>query len=153
MPCGMSKRPTRAPTDQIKHLVQIDDWDFDYFFGANDPKVAREPYLESCRIELRGLIARPKLKASIGKIRLHASEGLAERKGESTGEGKPVGYISYRGANYSANLFMPSDTFGLVLMAFTARRYHWISMTGGKTSSGAVQVDYFELSDLKPEED
>jgi hypothetical protein len=149
----MSKRPTHAPSAKVRHIIQIDDWDFDYSFGVNNLKAVRGPYWETCRIEVRGLIARPKLTASIGKIRLNASEGLLERKRESTGEGRPIGYVSYRGADYTGNVFIPSDTFGLVLLAFTAKRYHWISMSGRKTGSGAVDIDDFDLLDLKPEPD
>ena len=143
----MSGRSARAPIDGIKHVIKIDDWKFDYFFGVNPQKVVHDlPYWESYCIEVLGQITKPKLKALVGKIRISATDGLVARELKSTGKSHPIGNISYRAADYSAMLFMPSDTFAFVLQAFTANKYRWISMNGRKTGNGQVMVDHFHLS-------
>jgi hypothetical protein len=71
----------------------------------------------------------------------------------STDVAKPVGYISYRGADYSANLFIPSDAFALVLQAFTANKYRFVSIHGNKSAYGEVMVRSFMLLESMEEPD
>ena len=84
---------------------------------------------------------------------MRVNDGLVENQLKSTDVGKPIGYISYRGASYSANLYMPSDAFGLVLQAFTANKYHFISMDGDKSGNGEVMVRTFMLLESMAEPD
>ena len=145
---------TNTKPASVKHVIQIESWNFDYLFGVDDRKIVSGlPYWESRRIQVRGKILKPALKASAARISLSSSDGLVSRELKSTESGKPIGYISYRAADYSANLFMPSDAFGLVLQAFAANRYHWISMDGAKSGNGEVMVHTFMLLESIDETD
>ena len=81
----------------------------------------------------------------MAKIILRPSDRLVESELKSTDTAKPVGYISYRGADYSSTLYMPADTFALVVQAFAAGRFRFVSTEGEKCGSGEIMVHRFLL--------
>jgi hypothetical protein len=75
---GREAKPRRRVRSEIvSHAIQIEHWDFDYLFGIDDHNTGGKlPYWESRRIEMRGRIIRPLLKASAATVGLYASDGL-----------------------------------------------------------------------------
>lgn len=138
-----AKRSSRI--EIVSHRVEIHDWNFDYLFGIDQTKIGHLPYWESRYLEIHGRILSPSLKASVGVIRLSESDELVESKLKSTDAAKPIGYISYRGASYSSSLYMPADAFPLVMQAFAAQKYRYVSMEGEKRGPGEIMVHRFML--------
>jgi hypothetical protein len=142
----LTKTRRRSRAEVVHHVIEIRDWNFDYLFGIDQAKVGHLPYWDSRALIVQGTILQPALKAPEATVRLSPSNALVGRELKSTQEAKPVGYISYRGNDYSAGLFMPSDAFNMVLQMFIADKYRFVIIDGEKCGSGEVNVHLFRFS-------
>ena len=152
MPCGMQRPP------KVRHIIEIDRWRFDYYFGVNDVSVIDKAYLDHRSIEIEGPIVEPvAIKAKKAKVTLTPSDGLIEaakqskrRFGDRLGasseprEISPVGYVHYRSAEYSANLFFPSDMLQPILIMLWADQYKYVLFEAAKGGNDAA-IYNFEL--------
>ena len=53
------RRRKQAQTDPISYLVEIENWDWSYSFGINDPKHFDDPYSEYRHLQIVGRLLRP----------------------------------------------------------------------------------------------
>jgi hypothetical protein len=118
-------RRSRIPADEpVLHVIRIEDWNFDYSFGVEMLPASTKLYYDSRRIQIFGAVEQPRgITAKQGRVIcfpepafLGAAElpkrGFGERLGAVVPEEKPtrpVGFVYYRGTEYVARLFFPSD--------------------------------------------
>ena len=120
---SMSRRPASpSPRRVEKHVIQVENWSFDYMFGIDETSFRTGPYYDFRHLELFGPIIQPAgITAKKGCVTsfpeqdlvgssLRGGRKFGERLGASLPEKpRPIGYVSYQGEDYSANLHFPSD--------------------------------------------
>jgi hypothetical protein len=168
--CALESEPNTPPTmpriEKVQHILRITSWNFDYGFGLNRLKAIREAYSDFRHLELGVSILKPAgLKATVGQVVLFPDQSFAEssslrrslpdwaREGktpERSQKLRPVGHVSYRGKDYSANLHMPPDALPLVLQMLAAAKYHFLIFEAAK---GGRDADVFDFMFAERAED
>jgi hypothetical protein len=151
------RKPGRPRVEQVCHIIEILSWDLDYMFGLDSGPFAREPYLDSRHINIVGRLIRPtSLSCTNIKATCFPDDWLLA-SARKDNKPKGVGYISYWGKDYSANLHLPSDLLGPVLQMMIAEKYRYIIMEAHKPFRGEAVILNYRFSatlhedDLSPE--
>ncbi len=53
---------------------------------------------------------------------------------------RPVGFLSHRGKDYSANLHMPADVLPLILQMLTTGKYRFVAFEAAKSFRGEAAI-------------
>lgn len=133
-------------------MIEITDWKFDYMFGLFKSQFDPSPYNDYRHLTITGRILLPKLSASIAEVTIFPVDQLNPSLVKSTDQPTAVGYISHRGKDYSANLDMPSDAFGLVLQMFIANRYRFVFIEAAKSFRGEAAIRHYYFSATRDED-
>lgn len=159
-----------APIEKVDHVLRIEHWDFDYGFGLGFIGTG-EPYSDFRHLKLYSSIIQPKgIKAIRGVVTCHPTDAFAassllrekprRRSGERLGGApieeppklRPVGYVSYRGDNYRARLFMPPDALPLVMQMLSAEKYHFVKFEAKKGGRDAEIHSFYFTGRLDEDE-
>ncbi|MDE5460200.1 hypothetical protein [Bradyrhizobium sp. CSS354] len=143
-----------AQAAMVHHSLKIQSWRLNYSFGTGKNRFCRELYSDGRHLTIRARIEQPQnIKAKIAQIRCIPYEALIagyKEHASASHDPRPVGEVSYRGADYSAVLFMPADALPLIVPLLTAGKYSFLSIYVAK--GGAVD-SYSFLDYLGPEPD
>lgn len=134
----------------VQHVLKVESWRFNYMFGTGKTRFCPELYSDFRHLLIRVSIVQPKgIKAKQGEVTClgydYLMAGYKERAKESD-RTRPVGHVSYRGADYSATLLLPSDALPLILQMLIAGRYRFIEFDAEKGSRDAA-IDRYSFRD------
>jgi hypothetical protein len=155
-PRKKKKRKIGRPRDErVQHVIEIQDWHWDYMFGLGiKTPWSDEPYSDSRHLEISGKLLRPtSINARTVKVTGFPDHGLSESSDRSRHTPKAVGAISHRAGEYSANLHLPADAFGLVLQMMLAGKYRYVLIEAEKSFRGEALVTHFRFSGSLDEDD
>lgn len=140
------RKPGRPRVERVQHIIEIEDWDFDYLFGLGEAKLDHGPYFDCRHLRIRGTVLRPSTKASHAEIVCFPRKELNESEVDTAVQPKAVGYITNRGKDYSANLHLPAEMLVPVLQMLIAKRYRYIVIEASPSFRGESTVRHFTFS-------
>jgi hypothetical protein len=122
--------------EKIYHLIQIEDWDWNYSLS-----VEAGDYHEYRPIEIRGKLLLPvNIKASSVQALLHPTVNPDWKRV------KNVGGVLHRGKNYTAYLDLAAEAISPLVQMLIARKYSYLTMRVLKSGTGRAQVESYKLS-------
>ena len=132
-----------AKSATVNHSLKIHRWRLNYSFGMGKSRFCDELYSDLRHLVIQAGIEKPKsIKASVGEIRCIPYEALTagyKEYASASQDPRPVGEVNYRGASYSAVLFMPADALPLLVPMLTAEKYRHLELDVEK---GGAVVSY-----------
>lgn len=146
-------RRRRKPTEEIiDYIVEIENWDFNYWLALNTLSNALDPYHEHRHVEIKGRLLRPTgLKTDHMEVSLFPSMSLEEERRKNL---KPiaVGVIEAYPERLAASLSIPSDALTPILQMLIAGRLKFVVMRGSKFRYRSARLHSYSLG-TKLEED
>ncbi|MBK3665079.1 hypothetical protein JJE66_28085 [Bradyrhizobium diazoefficiens] len=117
----------------VCYILQIEDWNWSYSFGVNEPRYNGRTYGDYRHIVVRAEVLLPsklKLKARTAELTFMPDVQLAniEQKREHRPTG--VGYIDVREARLTGGFSMSADALGPVMQMLVAGRFKYIVLDG-----------------------
>ncbi|WP_298372871.1 hypothetical protein [uncultured Bradyrhizobium sp.] len=123
--------------EKINHLIQIEDWDWNYSLS-----VEAGDHHEYRPIEIKGKLMLPaNIKATSVRALLHPVIRPSWKK-----RVKNVGGVLYRGKDYTAYLDVAPDAISPLLQMLIAGKYRYLTMRVLKSGTGRAQVENYRLS-------
>jgi hypothetical protein len=144
-PKGKKKRKRGPRDERVQHVIEIEDWRWDYMFGLGiKTPWSNGPYDDFRHLEISGKLLRPtSINAGTVKITGFPNYRLSESDERSRHTPKSLGAISHRAGEYSASIHMPADAFGLVLQMMIAGKYRFVVIETEKSFRGEALVQNF----------
>ncbi|MCP1915701.1 hypothetical protein J2R96_008181 [Bradyrhizobium elkanii] len=123
--------------EKIHHLIQIEDWDWNYSLS-----VEAGDHHEYRPVEIKGKLLLPaNIKATSVQALLHPKIRPSWKK-----RVKNVGGVLYRGKDYTAYLDVTPDAISPILQMLIARKYRYLTLRVLKIGTGRAQVENYKLS-------
>jgi hypothetical protein len=140
-PRKKKRRIGRPRDERVQHVIEIQDWHWDYMFGLGIKSTwSHEPYSDFRHLNISGKLLRPaSINAGTVKVTGFPDYRLSESDERSRHTPKAVGAISHRAGEYSANLHLPADAFGLVLQMMLAGKYRYVVIEAEKSYRGEAR--------------
>jgi hypothetical protein len=144
------RRPKRhaRPEESVScYILQIEDWDWSYSFGANDPRYEERPYRDYRHLVVRAKVLLPsKLKGKTETAELtfmpHVLKSDLEKR-----EHRPlsVGYIDLREAKLTGGFSMAADAIGPVMQVLLAGRLKYIVLDGETVRYRKARIRHYRF--------
>lgn len=153
----MTSKLTRRPQHTAKathHAFEIDDWDWTFSFGVNDPGDIDGPYWDYRHLELRcnvlGTLSKKVVKATLHLLSLHdLNDTEARRKHEPNG----VGVLELRKGRLDGSLYLPFDVLATALQMMIADRWRFAFVGADAFLSGRSTVKSYRLQHALDQDD
>jgi hypothetical protein len=152
--------------EKVTHVVRIQQWSLDYHFGIDETKHRTGPYYDYRHLRIFGPVIEPQLsKVRRGEICCFPTDGLIgaserpinriARLGQPglSQKTRPIGYVSYRGADYSANLHFPSDMLLILITMLSNGKYRYLVFEASKGSRDSEIHSFYFSGNRDGEED
>jgi hypothetical protein len=153
-PARKKRKIGRPRIERVQHVIEIQDWRWDYMFGIDQTSFREGPYFDIRHLNIEGKLLRPtSINAAKAEVTVFPDCRLSESESRSTHQPKAVGVISNRGKNYSANLHIPADVLVPVLQMMIAGKHRYVSMEAEKSYRGEALVRHFWFAETISDDD
>jgi hypothetical protein len=139
-----TKKPKRkrksALDDTAWYVVEIERWEWDFFFGIRRQKEPGDPYDDYRHLVVWGQLVRPsKMSAKEAEVTFVPSQYLNEEKRERLTPTK-VGRIQFYRGKLDGHLSIPFDVLPPLLTVLSAGRVRYLTLEGGKARYGNADI-------------
>lgn len=127
------KRAARPEVLTCTYILQIENWDWSYSFGVNDPRYDDRPYSDYRHMVVRAKVLLPsrlKLKAELAELTFMPDVNASNLEKKPERHPLGVGYIDFRDARLTGGLSMAADALGPVMQMLVAGRFRYIVLDG-----------------------
>ncbi|MGY8666169.1 hypothetical protein Q3C01_27990 [Bradyrhizobium sp. UFLA05-109] len=144
------KRPARPANVVACYILQIEDWDWSYSFGVNDPRYDERPYSDFRHMQVRAQVMLPtKLKAKAATAELTFMPDVSRSRIEAKVEQHPlgVGYLDIRGSKITGGFSMTADVLGPLMQMLLAGRLRFLVLDGMTMRYGKARIRHYRFEE------
>jgi hypothetical protein len=130
----------------VHHILEINDWNWTFSFGANESGDIDGPYWDYRHLELRcsmlGRLANKVVEASLHLLPMHDLDDTEERRKHNSNY---VGILELRNRRLTGSLYLPFDVLATALQMMIADRWHFVVLDSNAFLSGRSSIKSYRL--------
>lgn len=142
------KRTARPEVLTCTYILQIDNWEWSYSFGVNDPRYDDQPYSDYRHMVVRAKVLLPsklKLKAELAELTFMPDVSASDLDTKPDRHPVGVGSIDLRDAGIAGGFSMASDALDPVMQMMVAGRFKFIVLEGEKMRYRKPRIRHYRF--------
>lgn len=149
------RKPGRPRTEDSYNVVEIEDWDWSFMFGAsNAAKIDGGPYSDYRHLHIEGKLLHPRNpKITHVKLVFIPRQQLDSEADRRRDEPLAIGHLSTHRGKVEGILSMPLNALPPILQMLIAGQFRYVVLNGDAPRYGQAAVRTFRMERVITEDD